>query len=137
MSDSNNEVEQKSREKISVEVCYALPEQQTLLKVTVDAETTLKDVIELSGILEQHKEIDLAENKVGVFSKPAKLDDTLHDGDRIEIYRPLLIDPKEVRKQRALKAQQEAQRADNKKIDKAGNNGAENVNSANKNKKES
>lgn len=97
-------------DKIKVEVCYALPEKQTLLQLEVDKNFSVGDVIERSGVLELHAEIDLNSNKVGVFSKLARLTDTLHDGDRIEIYRPLLIDPKEVRKQRALKAKQEAQK---------------------------
>jgi len=70
-----------------------------------------------SGILQQFTEIDLRENKVGIYSRPAKLTDQLKDGDRIEIYRPLLADPKEIRRKRAAeqakaaqeKAQQEKQ----------------------------
>ena len=70
-----------------------------------------------SGILQQFTEIDLRENKVGIYSRPAKLNDQLKDGDRIEIYRPLLADPKEIRRKRAAeqvkaaqeKAQQEKQ----------------------------
>lgn len=89
---------------IEVEVCYALPEQQTLLRLEVDNNASIDSIIAQSGILDIHPEIDLTINKVGVFSKLAKLTDTLHPGDRVEIYRPLLIDPKEVRKQRALKA---------------------------------
>lgn len=102
-------------EQICVEVCYALPDKQTLLTVDIQPEVTIEEVIKLSGIEEVHGEIDLSKNRVGVFSKLAKLTDTLHDGDRIEIYRPLLVDPKEVRKQRALKAKQEAEQAKDKK----------------------
>ncbi|GAA0204000.1 RnfH family protein [Kangiella japonica] len=101
--------------KLRVEVCYALPEEQTLLELMVDRGSTVEAVIQQSGILELHPDIDLSENKVGVFSKLTTLDATLHDGDRIEIYRPLLIDPKEVRKQRALKAKQEADKNKEKK----------------------
>ena len=107
MSELGNGATQKL---INVEVCYALPEKQTLLQLSVAADTTIQVVIERSGILEKHPEIVLKKDKVGVFSKLAKLSDTLHDGDRVEIYRPLLIDPKEVRKQRALKAKQEAEK---------------------------
>ena len=92
-----------SQDKIQVEVCYALPEKQTLLSLEVEPSLTIESIIKQSGILELHPEINLAENKVGIFSKLAKLNDTLHDGDRIEIYRPLIADPKEVRKQRAQK----------------------------------
>ncbi|KYK81245.1 hypothetical protein SC383S_02390, partial [Aggregatibacter actinomycetemcomitans SC383s] len=54
-----------------------------------------------SGILQQFTNIDLRENKIGIFSRPVKLTDQLKDGDRIEIYRPLLADPKEIRRKRA------------------------------------
>jgi putative ubiquitin-RnfH superfamily antitoxin RatB of RatAB toxin-antitoxin module len=84
-----------------VEVAYALPEQQTVVKLTVAHDATIEDVIRASGLLEQYPEIDLARNKVGVFGKLGKLADTLHPGDRVEIYRPLVADPKEVRKKRA------------------------------------
>lgn len=101
--------------KLRVEVCYALPEEQTLLELMVEKEATVEAVIQQSGVLELHPEIDLSKNKVGIFSKQTTLDATLHDGDRVEIYRPLLIDPKEVRKQRALKAKQEAAKNKEKK----------------------
>jgi len=67
----------------------------------VAPDTTLAEVIRASGILERFPEIDLDKNKVGVFGKLGKLSDTLHAGDRVEIYRPLIADPKEVRKRRA------------------------------------
>ena len=86
---------------ILVEVAYALPEKQMILALDVAADATLEEVIRASGMLERFPEIDLGKNKVGVFGKPGKLTDTLHAGDRVEIYRPLIADPKEVRKQRA------------------------------------
>lgn len=92
---------------IKIEVAYALPDKQTLLSLKIDKELPISEAIQLSGILGLYPEIDLNTVKVGVFSKLAKLTDTLHDGDRIEIYRPLIADPKEVRKQRALKAKEE------------------------------
>lgn len=88
-------------EMLSIEVAYALPDQQTLLSVTVRQGATLRDAIEQSGILDSHPEIDLSSSKVGVFGKLAKLDAALREGDRVEIYRPLIADPKEVRKRRA------------------------------------
>lgn len=88
-------------EEISVEVAYALPEQQQIVTLSVSASATIEDVIRASGLLDLHPEIDLAKNKVGVFGKLGKLTDTLHAGDRVEIYRPLIADPKEVRKKRA------------------------------------
>ncbi len=90
-----------SADKISVEVAYALPEHQTIVALMVAAEATIQEVIEASGLLEQYPDIDLKRNKVGVFGKLGKLTDTLHPGDRVEIYRPLIADPKEIRRQRA------------------------------------
>jgi putative ubiquitin-RnfH superfamily antitoxin RatB of RatAB toxin-antitoxin module len=88
-------------EKIHVEVVYALPHKQVILALAVEPDATLEQVIRASGILEQFPEINLAHNKVGVFGKLGKLTDTLYPGDRVEIYRPLIADPKVVRKQRA------------------------------------
>jgi putative ubiquitin-RnfH superfamily antitoxin RatB of RatAB toxin-antitoxin module len=86
---------------ITVEVVYALPQQQPLLRLQVAEGATVEDAIRQSGVLERFPEIDLAKNKVGVFSKLVKLDETLRDKDRVEIYRPLIADPKEVRRKRA------------------------------------
>ena len=88
-------------ETIRVAVVYALPERQVVEETTVASDATIETVIRASGILEQFPDIDLARNKVGVYGKLGKLADTLHDGDRVEIYRPLIADPKAVRKQRA------------------------------------
>jgi len=90
-------------EKITVEVAHALPERQVILELSVDPGTTIEQAIRISGILEQFPEIDLNINKVGVFGKQGKPSDALHSGDRVEIYRPLIADPKEIRKQRAAK----------------------------------
>ncbi|MFW8589906.1 RnfH family protein [Glaciecola sp. 2405UD65-10] len=89
---------------ISIEITYALPEKQSLINLSVPTNCSVKDAIEQSGILALHPEIDLSENKVGIWYKATKLDTPLNDGDRIEIYRPLIADPKEVRKKRAAKA---------------------------------
>jgi uncharacterized protein len=91
----------ENADKIEVEVCYALPAEQTVLKVKIDAGQTAGDAIALSGILNQHPEIDLAVNKVGVFGKLVRLDAPLQPGDRVEIYRPLIADPKESRRKKA------------------------------------
>ncbi|MDW4578137.1 RnfH family protein [Atlantibacter hermannii] len=90
--------------KITVEVAYALPEKQYLRRVTLDAGATVEQAIAASGLLALRTDIDLAKNKVGVYSRPVKLIDALSDGDRVEIYRPLIADPKELRRQRAEKA---------------------------------
>lgn len=88
-------------DKINIEVVYALPNEQILLKQTVLAGTTVAEAIQASGVLHKHPEIDLASSKVGIFGKLIKADTLLRDKDRIEIYRPLIADPKEVRRKRA------------------------------------
>lgn len=86
---------------ISVEVAYARPDRQVILPVKLAAGLTIEEAIRRSGVLEKFPEIDLAVNKVGIFSKLGKLDTALRDKDRVEIYRPLIADPKEVRRKRA------------------------------------
>lgn len=87
---------------IRVEVVYALPQAQKVLSLSVDEGASLRQAVEQSGLLREYPEIDLGgKNKVGIWSKLVKADASLRDHDRIEIYRPLIADPKEVRKQRA------------------------------------
>ncbi len=86
---------------INVEVIYALPERQPLLRIQLAEGATVEDAIRQSGVLDIFPDIDLARNKVGIFSKLVKLDEKLRDKDRVEIYRPLIADPKEVRRKRA------------------------------------
>jgi len=86
---------------IQVEVVYGLAEEQALLSVDVPESSEVKEVILASGILEQFPEIDLDKVKVGLFGKLTKMDQAVRARDRIEIYRPLIADPKEVRKRRA------------------------------------
>lgn len=89
------------RQTIQVEVVYAKPERQSLLSLRVPSGATVKQAIEASGVLIQYPEIDLEQNPVGIFSKKASLGQILREFDRVEIYRPLIADPKQVRKQRA------------------------------------
>jgi len=86
---------------IEIELVYALPNEQSLLRHKVAAGTTVAQAIASSGLLEKYPEIDLATNKLGIFGKLAKADTVLREKDRIEIYRPLIADPKEVRRKRA------------------------------------
>lgn len=88
-------------ETIKIEIAYALQHDQTLLTRQAAPGTTAEQAIRDSGLLEKYPEIDLGKNKIGIFGKLAKLDTVLRDKDRIEIYRPLIADPKEVRKKRA------------------------------------
>lgn len=95
---------------ITVEIAYAKPSEQVLLSIQVPQKTTIKQALEKSDILERFPEIDLEkENKIGIFGKEVSLTQSLRDRDRIEIYRPLIADPNQVRKQRA---------ADGKKLKK-------------------
>ncbi|MFZ2853904.1 MAG: RnfH family protein [Rhodocyclaceae bacterium] len=88
-------------EKFSIEVVYALPQKQEVVTVRLAEGATVRQAIEASGLLQKYPEIDLAKNKLGIFAKLAKPDAVLRDRDRVEIYRPLIADPKAVRQQRA------------------------------------
>ncbi len=100
-----------SSESINVEVAYALPEKQLIRAVNIDAGTTLGAAIVQSGIMMDFPELELEAAKVGIFGKVATMTTVLSEGDRVEIYRPLIADPKEVRRQRA---------AEGKKMKKGG-----------------
>ncbi|MFT5298760.1 MAG: putative ubiquitin-RnfH superfamily antitoxin RatB of RatAB toxin-antitoxin module [Colwellia sp.] len=111
MVDSKITEQKFAQSKIQIEVVYGLPTRQELITIMVEDGTLLEQGIIESGILNVFEEIDLTINKVGIWNRSAKLTDTLRDLDRIEIYRPLIADPKEVRKRRAEKAKEEG-RAD-------------------------
>jgi putative ubiquitin-RnfH superfamily antitoxin RatB of RatAB toxin-antitoxin module len=89
--------------KISIEVAYASPEKQILFALLVDEGTTLGEGIELSSIRQKCPEIEIDPAAVGIFGRRETLNYSLKDGDRIEIYRALIADPKEVRRERARK----------------------------------
>lgn len=89
------------KESFNVEVAYALPEKQIIRAVNVDAGTTIGAAIVQSGIMMDFPDLELEDAKVGVFGKTAAMTTVLSDGDRVEIYRPLIADPKEVRRKRA------------------------------------
>ena len=88
---------------LTVQVCYALAGEQALLEVELPAGATLQQAIDASGILQRFPSIDLSKQKVGVFGKLKPLDAVLADHDRVEIYRPLLVDPKVSRQRRVEK----------------------------------
>jgi putative ubiquitin-RnfH superfamily antitoxin RatB of RatAB toxin-antitoxin module len=88
-------------ELMNIEVCYALPERAELVALRLPAGSTLQQALEASGLLSKYPEIDLKKHKFGIYAKLSKPDAVLRDRDRVEIYRPLIADPKEVRKQRA------------------------------------
>ncbi len=82
---------------IEVEIVYALPERQYLYKVQLKTGSNVGEAIHNSGLLELRTDINLQNNKLGIYSHPVKLDHLLKNGDRIEIYRPLIADPKKIR----------------------------------------
>ncbi|HSG35489.1 MAG TPA: RnfH family protein [Sphingomonadaceae bacterium] len=86
---------------IHVEVAYALRERQALVAVEIEEGATIEEAIQHSGILKTFPEIDLMRAKVGIFGRPVALDERMREGDRVEIYRPLIADPKEVRRRKA------------------------------------
>jgi putative ubiquitin-RnfH superfamily antitoxin RatB of RatAB toxin-antitoxin module len=88
-------------ETIQIEVVYARADRQDVIPLTLAAGTTLRQAVEVSGLMEKYPDVDPAKGKFGIYSKLAKPDTVLRDRDRVEIYRPLIADPKEVRKQRA------------------------------------
>ncbi|MFT5760124.1 MAG: putative ubiquitin-RnfH superfamily antitoxin RatB of RatAB toxin-antitoxin module [Alteromonadaceae bacterium] len=98
---------QTNVEKINIEVVYGIPTSQKILAISVGNNTTIEEAINESGIKGFYNEIDLSVNKVGIWNRVAKLTDIVNDLDRIEIYRPMIADPKEVRKRRAEKAKEE------------------------------
>jgi uncharacterized protein len=88
---------------VEVEVVYAKPEEQAIITLAMSEDATVEDAIKASGLLERFPEIVMSELKVGIFGVVCKLDQPIRNVDRIEIYRALLHDPKEARRQRALK----------------------------------
>ena len=88
-------------EQFMVEVAYAKPEEQVILTVSIKEGMTAQQAVEKSGVLDRFPEIDLAKTKMGIFGKLIKMDTVVREHDRIELYRPLIADPKEVRRKRA------------------------------------
>ncbi|TYK66504.1 RnfH family protein [Colwellia echini] len=101
----------ETNSKITIEIVYGIPQKQKILTLSVVSGTTVEQAIIDSGIIKLFPEINLNENKVGIWNRTVKLTDSVDDLDRIEIYRPLIADPKDVRKRRAEKAKLEG-RAD-------------------------
>ena len=86
---------------ILIEVAYALPQKQIIIPIKIKAGATAEEAINASGIFKKFPEIDLKINQIGIFGKLTQLDHVMRERDRIEIYRPLIADPKEIRRQRA------------------------------------
>ncbi len=115
MATDNSELSQLDSslndEKVTIEVVYGVPHKQKILTLILAAGSTVEQAILASGVIDLFPEIDLKVNKVGIWNKAAKLSEVVNDLDRIEVYRPLIADPKDVRKRRAEKAKLEG-RAD-------------------------
>lgn len=86
---------------LNIDVVYAKPERQELVQIKLAPGSTLKQAVEASGLLQRYPELDADKLKLGVYGKISKPDAVLRDRDRVEVYRPLIADPKEVRKKRA------------------------------------
>jgi len=104
---------------VKVEVAYARPDVQVILETEVPAGATIEEAIRASGILERFPEIDLDQQKVGIFSRAAPLSQELREWDRVEIYRPLIVDPKAARRDRA---QRDDRKRANRKAESRKNN---------------
>jgi hypothetical protein len=89
---------------IRVEVTYALRDRQALIAVELPEGGTVEQAIQRSGVLTAFPEIELQRAKVGIFGRPIALGTPVRDGDRVEIYRPLSADPKELRRRKAARA---------------------------------
>ncbi len=101
LTDSSNQTERQVDKKMRIEIAYATPDKQSILVVEIDASTSPREAVKLSGIKSEFPEIDLENAKIGVFGKLIADSYQLKEKDRIEIYRPLLADPKEVRRRLA------------------------------------
>ncbi len=88
---------------LSVQVVYALPGREDAVSLKLPAGATALDALRASGLLERHPAIDLARQKIGIYGKVVSRQAPLRDGDRVEVYRPLLVEAKEARRRRALR----------------------------------
>lgn len=89
------------KHKIHIEIAYATPNKQKIISLQVNRGCTIQAAIEISGILTLFPDLDLQQQPVGIFGELRQLDDVVCDGERIEIYRPLIVDPKTARRKRA------------------------------------
>ena len=105
-----NRADDESGKRIRVEVAYALRDRQVLLTADLEEGSTVEQAIRRSGILEAFPEIDVARARLGIFGREVSLDAQMRDGDRVEIYRPLIADPKDARRERAQRAPAKSRR---------------------------
>lgn len=93
----------QEKKRLLVEVAYALRDEQALISIEMEEGASVREAIERSGILQRYSGIELARGRVGIFGRQVEFDALLQDGDRVEIYRPLAVDPKQVRRERAAR----------------------------------
>ncbi|MDP4789371.1 MAG: RnfH family protein [Haliea sp.] len=91
---------------MQVEVAYALPDRQAIIPLQVTAGTTALEAAQRSGVADRFEGIDLEDSRLGIFGKLVTPEHVLQAGDRVEVYRPLKADPKEVRKARAARVKE-------------------------------
>lgn len=100
----------REKSRLHVEIVCALPQRQTLIAIEVEEGCTVGEALERCAVLQQFPEIDVARISAGVFGKIVPLDTPLRDGDRVEIYRPLLADPQQARRERAQRSPRRSRR---------------------------
>jgi putative ubiquitin-RnfH superfamily antitoxin RatB of RatAB toxin-antitoxin module len=88
---------------LRIEVVYALPAGEDAVSLKLPSGATAADALRASGMLERHPEIDLGRHKIGIYGRVVAAGARLSDGDRVEVYRPLVLGPKEARRRRALR----------------------------------
>ncbi|MBV7315376.1 RnfH family protein [Shewanella sp. NIFS-20-20] len=96
-----------NQDSFSVDIIYALPDRAKVISVMVDSHTQVADAVLQSGMIDFFPEIDIDTVKLGSFSRLIKASDRLEPGMRVEIYRPLIADPKDVRRRRAEQAKED------------------------------
>lgn len=101
----------QEKKHLLVEVAYALRDEQELIALEIEEGASVREAIERSGILRHYPGIELARGRVGIFGRQVEFDALLQDGDRVEIYRPLVADPKQVRRERATRRKRAPPRA--------------------------
>lgn len=100
---------------MQIEVVYARPERPCCISLNLPVGATVEQALNRSGLLSHCPEIDLTRNKVGIFGQITSLKQPLAPGDRVEVYRPLLCDPKDIRRRRAALASADSKRASTKR----------------------
>jgi hypothetical protein len=90
-------------ESLRVEVVYALPGGEDAVSLELRPGATAADAVRASGLLQRHPEIELGRHRIGIYGRVVEGGSPLADGDRVEVYRPLLVEPKDARRRRALR----------------------------------